>query len=210
MSTAVAPEVAAPDAAATVSVFGIRHHGPGSARALASALRDLEPDLVLIEGPPEADKVVGLATEEMQPPVALLAYAVDDATTAAFWPFAEFSPEWQAIRYGLTHEVPVRFCDLPAAYSFARTGREGRGSMRDPLAELAQAGGYDDPERWWDDAIEHRRTGEPPFDVIGDAMRELRQDYVAEGNEALREAYMRTVLRKSLKEGFARIAVVCG
>jgi hypothetical protein len=194
----------------TVDLFGIRHHGPGSARALASALRDLEPDLVLIEGPPEADKVVGLATEEMEPPVALLAYAVDDATTAAFWPFAEFSPEWQAIRYGLTHEVPVRFCDLPAAYTFARAGREGTGSMRDPLAELAQAGGYDDPERWWDDVIEHRRTGEPPFEVIGDAMRELRQDYVAEGNEARREAYMRTVLRKSVKEGFERIAVVCG
>ena len=194
----------------TVHLFGIRHHGPGSARALASALHELEPDVVLIEGPPEADKVVELATDAMEPPVALLAYAVDDATTAAFWPFAEFSPEWQAIRFALAHDVPVRFCDLPAAYTFANRSRPAKGDARDPLGELAAAGGYDDPERWWDDVIEHRRGGESPFELIGDAMRELRENYVASGNEARREAYMRTTLRKAVKEGFERIAVVCG
>lgn len=195
----------------TVQLFGIRHHGPGSARALAVALRELEPDLVLIEGPPEADKVVGLAADGMEPPVALLAYATDDATKSAFWPFAVFSPEWQAITYALDAEVPVRFCDLPAANLFAPGGwgRDG-GMSEDPLAMLAQAGGYDDPERWWDDVVEHRRDGAPAFEVIAEAMGELRSGQVAEGNEARREAYMRTTLRKALKEGFERIAVVCG
>src|SRR2546422_7692572 len=137
-----------------MNVLGIRHHGPGSARAVASALAELQPDVVLIEGPPEADKLVELAAEDMmQPPVALLAYATDDATKAAFWPFAVFSPEWQAICYALDAGVPVRFCDLPAAIQFAGTPRERRKVTADPLALLAEAGGYDDPERWWDDVI---------------------------------------------------------
>ena len=94
---------------------------------MATALGELQPDLVLIEGPPEADKIVELAGEEgMEPPVALLAYAVDDSTRAAFWPFAVFSPEWQAIRHALAAGVPVRFCDLPAAHQFASSGSDGR------------------------------------------------------------------------------------
>ncbi|MEV5961902.1 DUF5682 family protein [Kribbella sp. NPDC051952] len=196
----------------TVHLLGIRHHGPGSARAVATALAELQPDLVLIEGPPEADKVVELAaSEEMEPPVALLAYAVDDSTKAAFWPFAVFSPEWQAIKYALAADVPVRFCDLPAAYQFASSGRESRRAASiDPLATLANAGGYDDPERWWDDVIESRRDGAEPFTVIADAMRELRLGEEATGREAQREAYMRTTLRKAIREGFERIAVICG
>lgn len=194
----------------SVHLFGIRHHGPGSARALVAALADLQPDLVLIEGPPEADKVVELAADpEMVPPVALLAYAVDDSTRAAFWPFAVFSPEWQAIRFALAGGVPVRFCDLPAALMFGSSERE-RGSSIDPLATLAAAGGYDDPERWWDDVIEHRRDGAEPFTVIAEAMGELRHDEQATGREAQREAYMRQTMRKAIKEGFERIAVVCG
>src|SRR5688572_5009404 len=101
----------------SVHLFGIRHHGPGSARALAAALEELKPDLILVEGPPEADELVALAADEqMRPPVALLVYGTQETgKTAAFWPFAVFSPEWQAIRYAVSHEVPLRFCDLPAA-----------------------------------------------------------------------------------------------
>ncbi|HEV2778839.1 MAG TPA: DUF5682 family protein [Actinophytocola sp.] len=195
-------------------LLGIRHHGPGSARAVAAALRETEPDVVLIEGPPEADKLVELAGDPgMEPPVALLAYAVDDATRAAFWPFAVFSPEWQALRYALDAGVPVRFCDLPVAHQFAASGG-GRSSLTaDPLAKLAEAGGYDDPERWWDDVIEHRRDGAAPFSVIAEAMRALRDELpeAAKGiREQQREAYMRTTLRKARRDGFERIAVVCG
>ena len=81
----------------TVRLFGIRHHGPGCARSLLRALEALQPDCLLVEGPPDGESVLPLLTEEtMRPPVALLVYAPDEPRRAAFYPFAEFSPEWQA------------------------------------------------------------------------------------------------------------------
>ena len=57
----------------SVHVFGIRHHGPGCARSLKAALAALAPDIVLVEGPPDADVALPFAAHEaMQPPVALL------------------------------------------------------------------------------------------------------------------------------------------
>ena len=90
----------------TVRVFGIRHHGPGSARSLLSALEYMGPDAVLVEGPPDAEDVLLLlARPEMVPPVALLVYPPDAPQDAAYYPFAGFSPEWQALRYALGRGV---------------------------------------------------------------------------------------------------------
>ncbi|GAA3027573.1 DUF5682 family protein [Kitasatospora albolonga] len=125
-------------AAAEVTLLGVRHHGPGSARAVGAALERLRPDVVLIEGPPEADAVVGLAAEEgMVPPVALLAHAADDPSRAAFWPFASFSPEWVAIRYATGRGVPVSFIDLPAGYGLAPAPDPAPEAAPGPAADAA-------------------------------------------------------------------------
>ncbi|NET40024.1 MAG: hypothetical protein F6K19_50085, partial [Cyanothece sp. SIO1E1] len=103
-----------------VKVFGIRHHGPGSARSLVRSLQALQPDMILVEGPPDAnDAIPLLANAEMKPPVALLIYAPDQPEAAAYYPFAVFSPEWQAIQYGLKNNIPVRFMDLPQTHQMA-------------------------------------------------------------------------------------------
>jgi Family of unknown function (DUF5682) len=201
--------------------YGIRHHGPGSARSVRAALAAQRPDVVLIEGPPEADELVALAADpEMRPPVALLGYVPGDPEKAAFWPFAVFSPEWQAIRYALDADVPIRFCDLPAAHQLAMGGREGRRPGADPVRELAAAAGYDDPERWWEDVVEHV-PGTAVFDALAEAIAILRADPgpgtaggpgagEAGSRDAVREAHMRKVLRRAARDGFGRIAVVCG
>ncbi|QRV58932.1 hypothetical protein I6J40_12525 [Streptomyces californicus] len=159
----------------------MRHHGPGSARAVLAALAAARPAAVLIEGPPEADALLPLAADPaMRPPVALLAHAVDDPGRASFWPMAAFSPEWVALRWALDHGVPVRFIDLPAAHSLAieapapgagETPRAEEGEPSgeraedevtpavDPIRVLAETAGYDDPERWWEDVVEHRSPG---------------------------------------------------
>ncbi|MDD2869695.1 DUF5682 family protein, partial [Neomegalonema sp.] len=101
-------------------VFGVRHHGPGCARDLLRALEELQPVEVLIEGPADLSPLLPmLARPEMVPPVALLAYDEADPAQAAFWPFATFSPEYQAALWALKRGVPVRFIDLPSALALA-------------------------------------------------------------------------------------------
>ena len=230
-----------------VAVFGVRHHGPGSARSVLRALADYAPDCLLIEGPADADPLLHWVGEAgMEPPLALLAYAPDDPRVAACWPFAEFSPEWQAARWARQHEVEVGFCDLPASVTLAprpptlidaddephggpetvRTvegdvaaehdlERRRRLASLDPLGALADAGGYDDPERWWEDVVEGRWDGSSPFPLIVEAMTELRHLVGPRrgrpaDEEARREAYMRQCIRAALRRGRRRVAVVCG
>ncbi|MGW1362657.1 DUF5682 family protein [Streptomyces chartreusis] len=231
-------------------LLGVRHHGPGSARAVRAALDAARPLSVLIEGPPEADALIPLAADEaMRPPVALLAHAVDEPGRSAFWPLAEFSPEWVAIRWAVEHKVPARFIDLPATHTLAwgkedetalDAGEGGepatdadepaddaegsqaeetdpRAAVRvDPLAVLADVAGYDDPERWWEDVVEHRGAGDgdvfAPFLGLEEAMGALREAYGSGGHDRdlVREAYMRLQVRAAQREFGDDVAVVCG
>src|SRR3954454_7139327 len=196
-------------------LYGIRHHGPGSARAVVQELEREPPQVLLVEGPPEADDLVRwVAAPGLEPPVALLGYASDDPRRAAFWPFAVFSPEWQGIRWAVEDDIPVRFFDLPFAYRLAgeriergENGENGERRPVDPIGELAAAAGYDDPERWWEDVVEHR--GMPAFEAIAEAMTAIRDDSPEDPDDLVREAYMRTVLRE-VRKTHDEIAVVCG
>src|SRR5215471_4523354 len=106
-------------------LLGIRHHGPGSARGMLTALDTADPATVLIEGPPDADGMIRFASSPaMTPPVALLVHAQDDPSNASFFPFAAFSPEWQAMRWALARERPVRFIDLPMSNRLAERAQQ--------------------------------------------------------------------------------------
>ncbi|MDJ0383379.1 DUF5682 family protein [Streptomyces sp. G-G2] len=210
-------------------LLGVRHHGPGSARAVRAALDAAQPRAVLIEGPPEGDALLPLAADPgMRPPVALLAHAADDPGRAAFWPLAAFSPEWVALRWAQRREVPVRFIDLPAAHSLAaapgsddnddaRAGHAAGAVRLDPLGVLAETAGYEDPERWWEDVVEHRGSDgrtDPlaAFEALAEAMTALREVYGDGGHphDPVREACMRQRMRAARREFGEDYAVVCG
>ena len=120
-----------------VTILGVRHHGPGSARSLLRALGQIAPDCLLIEGPPDADEMMPFAGRaEMRPPVAILVHAVDAPQNAVYYPFAEFSPEWQAMRWALGKGVPVRFMDLPQWHRMALDDQRAN-EMKTALNEKA-------------------------------------------------------------------------
>jgi len=201
----------------SIHLFGIRHHGPGCARSLRRALLDLQPDCLLVEGPPEADGLVGFAGRaELAPPVALLLYAAAAPQRAVFYPFATYSPEWQALCHANAHGIPLRFCDLPQTHRLgeqpADESAEPDGVREDPLRWLAQAAGYGDTETWWDHLVEQRRDSLDLFEAVAEMMGAVRSAALETMTlrEQRREAWMRTTIRAAEKEGFQRIAVVCG
>ena len=232
----------------TTHIFGIRHHGPGSTRSLIRALYELVPDIILIEGPPDADDLIPLfGHEDMVAPIAMLIYVPEEPKFAAYYPFAEFSPEYQAIRFGLENEIPVRFMDLPQRYVMRmrkdqleeaqklaeETAEKGEAEPEteniappktndeatqeeqirsDPLGELAKAAGYQDGERWWEHFVENRDNDADIFEALLEAMTALRDEGIMSQHplEDKREAYMRRIIREAEKEGYQKIAVVCG
>src|SRR5215470_6276461 len=157
-----------------ISVLGIRHHGPGSARSVVAALDELAPDCVLVEGPPDADALIDLVGDEgLRPPVAILVYQPEAPSRAVYYPFARFSPEWQALAWARAHGIAARFMDLPQTHRMAiRVERERR--EVDPLEELGRAAGFGDGERWWEHLVEERRDPAGLFAGILEAMSAVR------------------------------------
>ncbi|MEO0468993.1 MAG: DUF5682 family protein [Bacteroidota bacterium] len=199
-------------------IFGIRHHGPGSAERLAVALDEMQPDIVLIEGPPEANGVLPLAVDpDMKPPVALLIYSPKALQHASYYPFAAFSPEWQAIRHALTSGIPVRFIDLSPAVRWKQMETREKPNPKhrpDPLEMIARLAGATDGESWWDEQIEGRKETDDLFDSLIDLFGAIREDAAMadhiDEQTLRREAHMRREIRKAEKEGYERMAVVCG
>lgn len=211
-----------------LTVLGIRHHGPGSARSVLAELDARRPDAVLIEGPPDASALIPLAADPaMRPPVALLVYSPEEPRVATFYPMAAFSPEWVAMRWALEHGAAVRFVDLGTGIQFAMAkaaeattaaaappaeAADPAEILRtDPLAELARAAGDDDGERMWDRLVESRRDRTELFAAVSEAMSAVR-GAMPEGDASTlhREAAMRRGIRQAAKDGFDQVVVVCG
>ncbi len=216
-----------------VHILGIRHHGPGSARNVKAFLENVKPDIILVEGPPEADAMLQwVGNEGLKPPVALLCYQPDAPQHSVFYPFADFSPEWQAILYARTHQIHVRFMDLPAGNQMliekqpplppeppaeepATISQEAiavEDIRRNPISYLADAAGFTDSENWWEHTFEYRLNNDEVFDAVTEAMQALRENLPQKNErlEQMREAYMRRTIRQAEKEMFHTIAVICG
>ncbi len=209
-----------------LSVYGIRHHGPGSARALVAALALSPPDAILIECPADVAALLPfMAQPDLIPPVAMLVYNPKDFRQASYLPYTAYSPEWVAIRWAILHGIPVGFMDLPMEIQFGLSKDDEKSLLattldpdlrhiqRDPLGYMAQLANYADRERWWEVTIEQAAHEAGIFGGIEEMMRTLRDEI---GNEResretlLREAFMRRTIRQYQKMGHQHVAVVCG
>ena len=109
-------------------VFGIRHLSPAGAYYVREFLDRTDPGLVLIEGPCDfTDLIEDLGAEEVKPPVAVMAYTKELPIRTILYPFAEYSPEYQALLWAREHGCGCRFCDLPSeVFLGMRAAREAR------------------------------------------------------------------------------------
>lgn len=169
----------------SVTILGIRHHGVGSAKNVLEMLTDMKPDMILVEGPPELDALMKWVGEkDLKPPVSALCYDEDKPQRAVFYPFSEFSPEWQAALFANKNKIPIRVMDLPVAIGWEMTDQKAekqrveseneekneqntegplldetelvRPSFKDPISYFAEIGGYADSDMWWEHNFEQR------------------------------------------------------
>ena len=129
-----------------VQVFGVRHLSPGAAWHLRAFLDKVKPKAVLVEGPADFTELIPEITGRgVAPPIALLAYTKSLPVRTIVYPFAEYSPEYQALRWARSHRVPARFIDLPSTHFIGIESARAKAD-RDEVADSdSGGGGEEDP-----------------------------------------------------------------
>lgn len=205
-------------------VFGIRHLSPGGAWHLRQFLTEKNPRLVLVEGPSDLnEQMADITRPETKPPIAILAYTKEAPVRTILYPFAEYSPEYQAISWCKEHGAECRFIDLPSDVFLAMpSGRQGRSEGEEGRMSayelLDRQAGEDGHESFWERTMEHAQDADGYYRgaaLFGSNLREISQELEQETDwpeTLVREAYMRLQVQKALEEGFSpeEIVIVTG
>lgn len=196
-------------------IFGVRHLSPSCAWHLRKLLDDRRPRLVLVEGPSDlTDQMENIAHQETEPPIAILAYTREPPIESILYPFAEYSPEYQAILWASEHRVPCRFIDLPSEVFLAMG--DTRGPATEPVYEaLERQAGEDGLDTFWERTLEHMMDSNACWEgvkVFGERLREQELAVGENQRDDLREAHMRREIALAVTEGYApeEILVVTG
>jgi hypothetical protein len=214
-----------------INVFGVRHLSPMGAWQLREFLDRTKPDLVLIEGLDDAKELLPDVTrKQTQPPIAILAYTDTLPVRTLVYPFARYSPEYQAICWSHEHDVQVEFFDLPSSVflglqdaEIERLERKRREASESPPSreelvpvgvpeprrslyqQIADLAGERDYDTYWERRFEHNSASGSYCGAtieLGRALRELEQDEPHWRAENLvREAHMRRRVEKAIASG---------
>ena len=203
-------------------MFPVRHHSPRASAAVARYLDRVQPELVLVEGPRDATRLIPyLFDADTVPPIAILGYRSEGSAHSVLYPFATYSPEYVALKWAVDHAVPAELIDITtgealAAGPEADHDRDLAAPDDEPPgqteAELAAAHGFRSFEELWEAWFE--APDHAPDDFVrallawGDVVRGRdRVDY-----HRARDARMVRHVREAIATGIApsKIAVVVG
>ncbi|SFE41556.1 hypothetical protein SAMN04487969_102412 [Paenibacillus algorifonticola] len=216
-----------------VFIFGVRHLSPGGAKHLLEYLNEVQPTAVLIEGPSDATgEIQHLTHAATTLPAAILAFTEELPVRTVLWPFAVYSPEFQAMKWAKEHGAAAAFIDLPSSVTLALQDAlrskekepsaipegEERRSIYSRIAELAGESDYD---MYWERSFEQNANPgayreailafSAEMRTLGEA-KEQRERPAEHAYNTLRESYMRRQIQKTIAAGHhpQRIVVVCG
>ncbi|WP_426319840.1 DUF5682 family protein [Pseudoduganella sp. R-43] len=201
-------------------ILGVRHHSPACARLVAHKIRSLRPAYVLIEGPADFNDKLEQLSLPHQLPLAVYSFLSSEGGHRASWsPFAEHSPEWQALAVGRETGAQLRFIDLPAwDDAFADVLNRYADVSDETQAERAAA--YEDALRrkmavdsrdaLWDKLFEQQDSLELLEQGLATHFEHLRAgDAGSIGNQA-RERMMARWIAWAMARGEGPVLVVCG
>ncbi len=192
--------------------YGIRHLSPAGAFYLREFLEERRPKLVLVEGPCDlGDELVHMQNPKARPPMAVLAYTMAVPVRTILYPFAVYSPEYQAVLWCGENKVPCRFMDLPTEVFLAlpreAEAPEGEEDRLDVYRALDARTGEDGHETFWERTMEQAGTAQgyhAGANLFGENLRELTRERERDWAEIqLREAWMRRQIRTAVEEGVA-------
>ena len=112
------------DLSKNIVYFPVRHHSPVCSWHLKEAIRQYEPDCILVEGPDNANELIPVLTHpDTKPPLAIYysyrdknAYISEEKEDyKCYYPFLSCSPELVALNCAKEREIYSEFIDLPYA-----------------------------------------------------------------------------------------------
>ena len=220
-----------------VHLFPVRHHSPRSSAVLAAFLADVRPRAVLVEAPEDAEKLIpALVDPGTRPPVAILGYRTDGAPNSALWPFAAYSPEYVATKWGAENGAKVSFIDIPIRTSLGSRARprdepdepddEADADIEDeevvperpppgstePAIDLheacARARGFRSFEEFWEASFEAPKYDLASFRAALLAYADLVRSADRNVVHRARDAYMAKRIIDHVREGIAPSSIV--
>ncbi|MCY9661170.1 DUF5682 family protein [Paenibacillus chondroitinus] len=220
-------------------VFGIRHLSPAGAHHLLAFLDEIRPTAVLVEGPSDASPYIEeLSSSGVVPPIAILAYTNELPVRTLLYPYASYSPEYQAFQWASRNSALAAFIDLPSEHALALYEQRQRTSFISEAAkaeeyqtyvhqqrtlyqQLAELSEEPDYEAYWERHFEHnlqKNAYRMSIHQYSLQMRELTapQEMKFAPQETayneIREAYMRRKIQETIASGHApeKIVVVTG
>jgi hypothetical protein len=221
-----------------VHLFPVRHHSPRAAGVLRAWLEQVKPELILVEGPSDAESLIPIITDpESQPPIAILAYSTDGKPQSCMWPFVRYSPEYEALRWARENNVKAKFVDWAsgAALGATRQAEREAAAKEEAAAPAPTPEEAADPESSADHGNRHQELAErfdlrhfnefwdawfetPAYDpsAFREAMTAFA-DYIApavdrDPESALRDRIMAEAIESAIAKGVApdRIVAVLG
>ena len=187
------------------NIFGIRHLSPASAYHLKHFLEQKKPRFVLIEGPSDCnDMIEDIVQDDLIPPFAMMSYTIDTPIQSLLYPFANYSPEYVAMKWAYQHHIPCAFMDLPSS---AFLTMEESQLQQDKVIDLDM-----DVNDQWERIFEHVDDTFQFKEAVTLFAHHLRELNPPDGQTCLREAYMKTTIEKIKETGLLEddIVVVCG
>ena len=191
-----------------MKTFGIRHFSPAGAYFLRQFLDEVRPSLVLIEGPADFDFLIDdIVSKNLVPPFAIMAYTKEAPIDTILYPFAEYSPEYQAILWARENNTECHFFDLESDIILGLEKKNDDTQEEEIISETNPKKSIEtDMEGFWERTLEQSedmhayRAGSALF---GESIRkDTNSDDKSFIRDTVRESFMKRKIKEYIEKGF--------
>ena len=191
-----------------MKTFGIRHFSPAGAYFLRQFLDEVKPSLVLIEGPADFDFLIDdIVSKNLVPPFAIMAYTKEAPIDTILYPFAEYSPEYQAILWAKENNTECHFFDLESDIILGLEKRDDETKDGEIISETNPKKSIEtDMEGFWERTLEQSedmhayRAGSALFG--GSIRKDTNADDKSFIRDTVRESFMKRKIKEYIEKGF--------